>query len=316
MILCLRRVRRQGLLLATIPAILLLVWLSVAGTAAAFPDIEGDPNADRILKLKEEGILTGDSQGRFRPGDRLTYAEGVTMIVKGLGLGLDGIRFVKEPKASDSYDFVMDGKWYSDAFIAASFHLDMPRSVKPDLSMTRERFAYHLYRGLAAKADFALPAPNLVIEDEADTAPEFLDAIQRLLAIGIAELDANRRFEPKRAVTRGEAAGMVHEALVFLRQLEASGSPVKAHDPSPLTELKLDIAPLTNEVNAVTVRATAPHAGYGIRVASIVFDAGKAYIHVEPVLPDPDRSYAQVLTEVSAVAYIGSSYTPVLSLPQ
>lgn len=293
----------------------LLIWLSFVGSAAAFPDIQGDPNADRIRHLQEEGVVSGDANGRFRPDDRLTYAEGVSMIVKGLKLGLDGIRFVKEPKASDSYDFVLDGKWYSDAFITASFYLDMPRSVKPDLSMTRERFAYHLYRGISSKAGFALPKPKLVIEDAADIAPEYRESVQLLLLAGIAELDKDRRFEPKRAITRSEAAGMVYEASAFLRQLEASGKPAKASDPSPLTDLKLESAPLTGEVNTVTVRATAPHPGYGIRVASIVFDQGKAFLHVEPVMPNPDRIYPQVLTEVSTAVYIGSEYKPVLALP-
>jgi len=307
---------KRGSRLRRALAVWLLVWLSVAGTAAAFPDIEGDPNEERILKLKEEGIVKGDANGRFRPDDKLTYAEGVTLIVDGLGLNLEGIQFVKEPKASDSFDFVLDGKWYSDAFITASFHLGLPRSVKPDLSMTRERFAHHLYLGLASKSGFALPAPRLAIEDEASIAPEYRDSVQLLLFIGIVELDKDRRFEPKRAITRGEAAGMVYEALVFLRQLEASGQPVKASDPSPLTGLEVESAPLTGEANAVTVRATAPHPGWGIRVKSIVFDAGKAFIHVEPVHPDPDRVYPQVLTEVSTVVYIGSDYTPVLALPE
>lgn len=297
-------------------AVWLCVWLSVAGTAAAFPDIAGDPNEERILKLKEEGVVKGDANGRFRPGDKLTYAEGVTLIVDGLGLNLEGIPFVKEPKASDSYDFVLDGKWYSDAFITASFHLDLPRSVKPDLSMTRERFAHHLYRGIASKSGFVLPAPGSAIEDEASIAPEYRESVRLLLFIGIAEPDRDRRFEPKRAITRGEAAGMLYEALVFLRQLEASGRPAKASDSSPLTELKLESAPLTGEANAVTIRATAPHPGWGIRVKSVVFDAGKAFIHVEPVQPDPDRVYPQVMTEVSTVVYISPDYTPVLALPE
>ena len=294
----------------------LFVWLSAAGPAAAFPDIAGDPNEERILKLKEAGILKGDAEGRFRPGDKLTYAEGVTMIVRGLQLGRDDIRFVKEPKARDFYDFVPEDKWYTDDFLTAGFHLDLPRSVKPDLSMTRERFAHHLYRGVIAKAGFALPAPDPAIEDMDSIAPEYRESVKSLVYAGIAATDGNGRFEPKRAVTRGEAAGMLYEAIVFIRQLEASGKPLKASDPSPLTNLRLDAAPLTGEVNAVTVRATAPHPGYGIRIRSVVFDDDKAFIHVEPVYPDSERKYPQVLTEVSAVVYIGSSYTPVLALPK
>jgi len=294
----------------------LVVWLSAAGSAAAFTDLSGDPNEERILKLKEEGILKGDANGRFRPGDKLTYAEGVTMIVAGLGLGRDDIRFVKEPKAGDFYDFVPEGKWYTDAFLTAGFHLDLPRSVKPDLSMTRERFAHHLYRGMVAKAGFALPSPTSAIADLDAISPEYRDSVQSLLYAGIASADGDGRFEPKRAVTRSEAAGMLFEAIAFLRSLEASGEPVKASDPSPLANLRLESAPLTGEVNAVTVLATAPHPGYGIRVKSVVFDGDKAFIHVEPVPPDPDRFYAQVLTEVSATVYIDSAYRPVLSLPE
>lgn len=301
----------------TISAALLAALLLIAAPAApaaAFPDIASDPNGDKIMALQEAGILEGGSDGLFRPEDKLTYAAGITMIVRGLGLNLDEVPFIQKPRANDAFDFVLDGQWYSEAFITASVYLDVPRSVKPGLSMTRERYAHHLYRGIAAAGKFALPEPELFIEDEAGIAPEYRESVNMLLLTGIAALNGDKKFEPKRAITRSEAAGMLYEAVRFLRKLEETDREQLSAAPGPLTEISLASERLNESVKAVTIRATAPHPGYGIRVSSIVFEDNTAFIHVEPVMPDPERFYPQVLTEVNTVAYIGAEYEPVLAL--
>lgn len=63
---------------------------------------------------------TGGGHGKSDKYKTITAATAVSMIVKGLGLNIDHIRFIKEPKASDFYTKVKDNASYANDFIIAS----------------------------------------------------------------------------------------------------------------------------------------------------------------------------------------------------
>lgn len=289
----------------------LLLVFTAAQAAWAFSDTANDPNASKIEALQQAGILAGEAGGTFNPSGQLTYAQGVSMIVKGLDLNLDTIRFIKAPQATDYYPNLKNDAWYSSAFIIAALNgLDVPQDVKADQPMTREQFTHHLYKGILRTGDYAFIDLYATFKDEADVDKGYMEAVQKLLITKIAALDESQAFHPKAVITRGEAAGWLHGAIAFVKD---SVQPPAEEPGSPLTAVKLATVAVNDKVNEVTVTATAPHPGYGIRIASIAFEGGSAVIRTEPVLPDPDKMYPQVLTDVSAVTYISASYTPVLA---
>lgn len=278
----------------------------------AFSDTKGDPNADQIDSLQKQGILSGGS-GHFRPNAKLTYAEGISMLVKGFDLKDDNV-YIKEPKASDYYTKIKDNAWYAPAFIIAHADgLDVPKDVDPSAIMTREQFAHHLFKSIIYKRDIAFIELYMTFDDEAKVTPAYMDSIQKLLIGKIAALDGSNRFNPGSPITRSTAAGWLYNGIQFAKAHDEANN--GGEKPGEAYDMKLTVTPVNAKVNEVTVTATVPHPGYGIRIASIAFDGSKAFVNVEIVQPDPDRMYPQVITDVTAVTYVSSAYQPELAYP-
>ncbi|MBP3964300.1 S-layer homology domain-containing protein [Paenibacillus lignilyticus] len=292
---------------------MLLLFLSASQSVWAFSDIKNDPNEAKIAELQKMGILSGSGKNDvFQPKGKLTYAAGITMIVKGLGLNIDNIRFIKEPKVTDSFPKMKDDAWYANSFIIASLNgLEIPRDTDPSALMTREQFAHHLMKGILRQGDFAFIDLYVVMKDEADVEQTYMDSIQKLLILKIAQLDKEQKFSPKSAVTRSDAAGWLHGAIQFVKNTPPV-PPVEEPVPFPLYDLQLSSKAVNSEITEVTVSAQAPNPGYGLRISSISFEGDQAIIHVEPIYPDKDKFYAQVITNVKAVTYIASGFKPVL----
>lgn len=289
-------------------SVLLMFTLSQA--AFAFPDTKSDPNEASIVALQKAGVLSGDLEGKFNPSGNVTYSTAISMIVKGLGLNLDRFRFIKAPLASDYFTNMNDDTWYAESFVIAHYNgLDIPKDADPAQALTREQFAHLLFQGIEANGEYAYIMLYVMIEDDADIDPAYMNSIQKLVISKIVSLDQQNKFYPKSKFTRSEAAKWLHSAIQFVKKMEETQKPQQ----SPLTDLKLQIKPVNEKVNEVTVTAQAPHPGYGIRVSSIAFDGKKAVIYTEPVWPDPDKMYPQVITEVRTITYVGSEYEPVLA---
>lgn len=283
--------------------------LAVSSSAYAFSDIKNDPGEQRILDLQKRGVVQGVGGDLFKPAGQVNGATAVTLIVKGLGLNIDNIRFIKEPKASDSFSKVKDDASYAQAFIIARLNgLDLPRDIDPSANVTREQFAHWLFEGIQTKGDFAVTEQFLMFGDADSVTDGYMDDIQKLLILKIADLDDKGNFRPEEAITRSEAAVMLDKAIEFAENTK----PIPELPASPLSEFKLTSAPLAEGVTKASITATAPHPGYGLEVSSIVFEGTTAAINYRVVLPDPNAIYPMHVTTVTVDAYVPAAYTPVL----
>lgn len=297
-----------------ISAVVMLLLVVVGQSVMAYSDTKGDPNEAKIAELQKQGIISSSKDNKFKPKDKLTYAEGVTLIVKGLGINIDLMRFIKQPLASDYFTQVKDNAWYADAFIIAHLNgLDIPKDVDPAAPLTREEYAHILFRAMMTKGEFAFIEIYVQIKDEADVAPVYMESIQKLLISKIAQLDSKQNFNPQSIMTRGEGAGWLHDTIRFVKENTLKPEPGKDAQPFPLYDPAITIDAVNEEVNKVTVTAQAPHPGYGMRIASITFDGDQAILNIEPLYPQKDMMYPQVLTEVKVVTFIATSYKPVLN---
>lgn len=298
--------RKRSILIMALVAMMLF---TLGQTVWAFKDVKNDVNEQKISELKKLGILRGDKNDKFNPKGKLTYAEGVSLIVRGLKLNIDHIRFIKEPKASDYFPNLKDNAWYSQAFIIANLNgLEIPKTVKASDVMTREQFAHHLFKAMLTKGDYAFIEMFMLLEDEADVNKDYMDSIQKLLISKIITLDSSNKFYPKKAITRSDAAGWLYDAITFVKET----TPIPDLPEQPPLALKLSVTAVNSEINKVTVSAQVPHPGYSIRIASISFEGDQAVIYVETVLPDPDRMYPQVITDVQVSTYVDAKLKPVL----
>jgi hypothetical protein len=291
-------------------ALVAMMLFTLGQTVWAFKDVKNDPNEQKIIELKKQGILSGSPKDdKFNPKGKLTYAAGISMIVKGLDLNIDHIRFIKEPKASDSFPNLKDDAWYSNAFIIAGLNgLDIPKTVKANDTMTREQFAHHLFRAILTKGDYAFIEIFMTLEDEADVNSAYMDSIQKLIISKIVTLDSSNKFYPKQAITRSDAAGWLYDAIKFVKET----TPIPELPEQPALVLKLSVTAVNSDINKVTVSTQVPHPGYSIRISSIGFEGDQAVIYVETVLPDPDTMYPQVITDVQVSTYVDAVFKPVL----
>ncbi|MEI7028360.1 protease complex subunit PrcB family protein [Paenibacillus sp. y28] len=144
-------------------ALSLLLLLSFGSTSLAFDDIAGTPQEESILSLKEAGIVNGVDANHFDPKGPVSYGEAVPMIVKGLDLNIDNIRFIKAPQASDFFANVANDAWNAEAFIIASLNgLPIPSDVQPQQTISAQDYAMLL---TAALRDSAAAAQGTIAFD-------------------------------------------------------------------------------------------------------------------------------------------------------
>lgn len=291
--------------LAAVLTLTIAIVMALGSSVFAFDDIPGGKAKDKILSLKERGIVQGNGKF-FAAGKKLTYAEGVHMIVKGLDLNLAAFLFIKEPLASDSFDKVPNNAWYSQSFVIAAVHgLDLPRDIDPKAHMTREAFAHYLFSAMMMKGDFSFTKKFYVITDDADIDADYKQDIQLLLNAHIAELDKDGNFFPKKAITRLEAAIMLYNTIEFIKGQT---------QPNPEENVTYTTEPVNAEVNKVTLYwGEQPNPGYRISISQIVFtDEKTAEVHYQLHYPEKDKSYAQVITKPTADTFVSSRYEIVL----
>lgn len=278
----------------------------LSSSVFAFDDLKGHSAEAKIESLSKQGIVSGIDKQHFNPKGTLTYAQGVQMIVKGLKLNIDTIKFIKQPQASDYFTKVKDKDWFAESFIIAQINgLQIPKDVNPNSTLTKEVFSDLLYHALFSKADFAVIEIWAVIKDEDKVTKEYMNSIQKLLITKIATLDKNSLF-PKGEITRAEASEMLYNAMEFL----------KKHEPSTPSsdEAAMSIEKITDQVNKVTLSiGEKPNNGYGITILGVDFGAdNKAVIRYSLQTPEPDQMYLQVITSPKAVTYVSSQYKVVL----
>lgn len=184
-----------------------------------FKDIDNVNGKDKIISLKNQGLIKGVSESQFLPGSKVTTAQGIQFISGGLQLSLAAIDFNKAPVASELFPKVKDKAWYAEAFINAYYnHVELPTTIDPAKIMTKEQYAHYLVQAIEAVGN--LPMINIVpadIADEAALTPSYQGSIQRSLKYKITSLDASGKFNPKSELTRAEAAIMLYNALEFLK---------------------------------------------------------------------------------------------------
>ncbi|MFD2672267.1 S-layer homology domain-containing protein [Marinicrinis sediminis] len=316
--------------------------LSVAGallmssSVYAFNDIQNSPNRNQIMELKQNGVVNGVSKDQFNPQGEMTYAQAVSMVVSGFNLNLAHMLFIKAPQASDSFTQVPEDAWYSQSFIIAGVYgLAVDRDVNPSATITREEFASLIMSAIEAKGNYAFTEMYFTINDEADIDPDSKGDIQSLLNASIVELDENQNFYPKRVITRGEAAGILYEALQMVdnqepvdTELPDGDDPVSNPIDSDLyegdEEVTLDDEPvmkvnkLDSGVQEVTVTwGVKPNSGYYLILEKVEFtESGEAHVYVRKHVPVWTESYLQALTQPKVNAYVGGEYTPVLKVQE
>jgi len=202
-----------------------VLLLSMTGQSFAatnpFSDINDTASKDKIIKLYEDGVIKGTGNGLFNPDGTLTAAQGVQMIVNAFDISLASISFFKAPLATDWFKKADDNAWYADALIrAGANNIGLPTDFDPNAKWTKEEFTYYLVT--AMESHYQMPMINMMyIEtaDESDMTIEYQGAIQRSMKYNITTLDQDRKFYPKKQLTRAEAAEMIYNGRTLVTEM-------------------------------------------------------------------------------------------------
>lgn len=192
----------------------------------SFKDLNNVVGKEKIIALKDQGLIKGVSDTSFLPVTKVTYAEGIQFISSGLNLSLAAIDFNIAPTASGLFTKVKDNAWYAQAFINAHYNrVDIDKDTDPSQLLTKEKFTAMLVQGVEAIGN--LPMINIKpvdIADDSQLDPSYQGLVQRSLVYKINTLDANGKFNAKSQITRAEAAVMLYNAIEFLKSREAAAT--------------------------------------------------------------------------------------------
>ncbi|WP_379146962.1 S-layer homology domain-containing protein [Paenibacillus sp. sgz500992] len=289
----------------TIACSILAASLSLGTSAFAFSDLKGHSAESKINTLHKDGVINGVTSDKFAPKSKVTFAQGIQFIVSGLQLSPQ-----TAGKASDYFDKVKDKAWYASAFVAAKQNgLSLDKTVDPNSTMTRAQFAHLLTQALQSKGNFPVTMMFANISDGSKLSTAEMNSLQILVNTHIVTLEKNNTFRPSEAVTRGEAAVWLFDAVKFAKEVIEPDGGTTAPSYNYETAVKLEKA--ADGVNKVTVTVSnLPHPGYGLSIDRIEFGKNKtAVIYYSVTQPDPGKSYAQVISAASVVTYLPEGYT-------
>ncbi|MFJ7952301.1 S-layer homology domain-containing protein [Lysinibacillus sp. NPDC096418] len=198
-------------------------------SAASFSDIENNDHKDAILALAEAGIISGYTDGTFKPNAVVTRGN-VTKLL-GKWLVSEGYEIPEDYKtvarfddlATDSVDqeLVQYAALVKDAGVFKGSNNKLMQAN----NMSREQMAVVLVRalntvyGVDLVADYkAADFESKITDLDKANADENREAI---IALEYAELTKVTAFNPKNSLTRGQFASFLHRAITNVAPEEA-----------------------------------------------------------------------------------------------
>lgn len=258
-----------------------------------------------LMKIKNADPVRTEIQ---KPTTKVSFGKGLDLIVKGLGLNIDNIRFIKEPKATDYVTKADNKAYYAQSIIIAACNgVKLSRSMNPAAAMTREQFAIGLNEGIQGTGNYPVNMMWLQVNDEKSFGQAGLAAVQNLVKFDVVKLEKGN-FRPKALITSAEALKMVDAAAAFVKlHRDANAGAISDQ------EVAITSTPINAAVNKVVLsRGEKPSSGYQIVINSIVFTNNEAIIHYQLNDPKPIKSYLQVITTPTVETFIGSGYKVLL----
>ena len=194
-----------------------LVWQSASvhyemeakGVSKYFADV-GEPYtwaAGAIDAMTEKGIIRGMEDGTFAPGKPLTRAQLAALLVRLYGLEEDAANHVE-------FTDVADEAWYFDSIhTMASLGIINgyeDGSARPDQTLTREEMATVVSRLLISFGEEPVTAETVWYWDHTKVSDYAKPHVRNLMERGIMTGMGDHYFEPKKPVTRAQAAVILY----------------------------------------------------------------------------------------------------------
>ncbi len=201
------RYRGHGSTTGTWTSILELVVPAVK--VMPYKDVAGHWAEDTIEYMSEQGYVNGVSETSFNPEGNITYAEGVTLLARILGLNISTLE---------------SENWYDNYIEAAERNNLIPESwykggvLNPNKQMSREEMCMLMVNAYALKnKGKAIRTYDVisVFDDAKQASPLGKEAIDKCLTLRLVNGKSETEFAPKANITRAEAT-TIYERLYLL----------------------------------------------------------------------------------------------------
>jgi parallel beta-helix repeat protein len=186
----------------------------------AFKDIEGHWAVDFINALAKQGLISGFSDGTFKPDEKMTRAEYAALLVKAFKptAKRDGTTFSDVPADFWAKDVIQ--KAYQAQFLSG-----LPNNAfAPNDNVERVQVLVSLVNGLGLGSS---DTSALSAYDDRSDIPDYAKdevatATTKDMVVNYPKL---KQLNPNQDATRAEVAAMVYQALVDAKQVSAIDSP-------------------------------------------------------------------------------------------
>ncbi|MDD6483375.1 MAG: S-layer homology domain-containing protein [Clostridiales bacterium] len=160
-----------------------------------------------IENLAKDGVVSGDNDRNFRPGDNISRQEFVKILLLAAKIDVSG---AKDAGFSD----VKEGDW-SYPYIAKAVELGIVNGVTDtefakESPITREDIAVMCKRTLMYLNRYSAPEKEAVFADRSDISQYAAEAVDAMNELGILEGYEDNSFRPKNNATRAESAKIIY----------------------------------------------------------------------------------------------------------
>ncbi|NOU92450.1 hypothetical protein GC093_04265 [Paenibacillus sp. LMG 31456] len=180
-----------------------------------FADLKGHWSQKDVELLASKLVVKGQTDTQFGPDSDITRAEFAALLVRALGLKVDG-------SAKASIKDIKDGEWYvgvlGTAMKASLMEGFEDGTFRPNAKITREQMAVMISRAMAAAGKVGDSKKTDVTAKFADGTQIHdwaTDAVAKNTAAGIIQGTSENKFMPAQFATRAEATVMLKRLLEF-----------------------------------------------------------------------------------------------------
>ena len=176
-----------------------------------FPDVPMNYwAAENVRFVYENGIMTGDAEGSFRPNDFITREEWAKVVLSAFTIDTgDG---------ECDFEDVDKSEWYY-SFVAKAYMLGIVNGYDENRfgtgqTLTREDAVVMMYRMTQLARDIrAIQPADLTFTDAADISDYALEAVRMFVSAGVINGYESGEFIPQGNITRAEAAKIICSLL-------------------------------------------------------------------------------------------------------
>lgn len=124
--------------------------LPIPAAAKDFPDAAGHWAQNAISVWSDRGVVNGDDQGNFRPGDSITRAETATILDNLIGYEKQSVKVFSDVNRSDWFALAISRLY--EAGVITGYE---DGSIRPSASISRQEAAVMIGRALGLETDAA-----------------------------------------------------------------------------------------------------------------------------------------------------------------